>query len=82
MTSVTVVISTCCTCNYLCSDVKWVVIHENYLGKQPTQKDKESWVRFLEKIGIKKGLVVEKVIVKVPKVCTYAYTLLCSQIEL
>ena len=54
-------------------DVKWVTIVPDYMGKVSIQAgDKMAWVSFLDKLGVKKGIVIEQVNQKVPKVCTYS----------
>jgi hypothetical protein len=45
--------------------VKWVTVSPDYL-ERPAER--HSWVAFLEKIGVRRGIVIEQVIEKVPKV--------------
>lgn len=52
-------------------DVKWVAVAPTYLGKSPTQVDNLAWVSFLEKIGVKRSIVVERVSQKISKVSQY-----------
>ena len=55
------------------ADMKWTVVMPTYMGKSPKgMKDQISWLAFLEKIGVKRNIVVEKVNVKVKKV-RYGY---------
>ncbi len=53
--------------------MKWVTVSADYLGKLGNHGDLISWVNFLEKIGVQKGIVVEKVnevILKVSTLCS------------
>ena len=51
--------------------MKWTSVSSKYLSKSATAEEKLSWIHFLEKLGVKKYLVVEKVNVPVPKVHNY-----------
>lgn len=55
--------------------MKWVTVAPDYLqeGKAVTPQDKVSWVNFLENIGVKKGIVIERVTEKVSKVLMHCY---------
>ena len=53
-------------------DVKWTVLSPTYLGSSNSSKrDRVTWVNFFERIGVKQGIVVEKVEVKIVKVVMY-----------
>ena len=51
--------------------MKWTSVSSKYLSKSATAEEKLSWIQFLEKLGVKQYLVVEKVNVPVPKVHNY-----------
>lgn len=53
--------------------MKWTSVSPKYLGKHPTPEEELSWVKFLEKLGVRKYLVIEKVNVPIPMVSGLIY---------
>lgn len=45
-----------------------MTVSAEYLGKLKSHGEVVSWVNFLEKVGVKKGIVVERVNELIPKV--------------
>ena len=53
---------------FIGTGVKWVTVSPDYLERAFAPAERLAWISFLEKIGVKKGIVIEQVVEKVPKV--------------
>jgi len=60
---------------YVHADVQWTAVSPNYLGRSMKIESVSSWRTFLTKLGVRKGIAVERLVEHVSKVMQVAVEL-------